>query len=353
MSDAPNPPHPHDASTGPTPPPAEGTPPPPVDASPSGDAGPPAEGIVGAGPPAAPPAGPAPGPTGEGSWWADPSPAPPGAGDTDVPRRSPRRPVVWLAAGAVALAAVGGGVAYAATRDDGTQPVATDGAASSGPSDAATVRQPGGRGEITAIDGTSLTVETEGGTTTLATDDDTSVADTADGSLSDIEVGDDVMVLGEADDDGAVTADRLVELDRAAGRGAVAGGPSGGEGGPMLSEDGAPPDGKERPDGAEGMPPDGEVVRGGPGGGTAGQVTAIDGDTLTITTVGDDTEVTDHHHRRHRGDGHRGHRRLRPRGRRHHLVRGRGGRRHRGRHLDPPGRHRHRGTRRARRARRP
>jgi hypothetical protein len=187
----------------------------------------------------------------------------------------------------VALGLVGGGVAYAATRDGGADEVATtpssDG--SGGPGEGATVRDPGGRGTITAVDGTTLTVETDdGATTTVTTDDDTVVTDTAAGDRADIEVGDDVMVMGEEGDDGAVVADRIVDTGGVV-RGPVAG-PDGAEG--MT-----PPEGMERPDGATAPPEDGAVLRGGPGGGTSGEVTGVEGDTLTVTTPdGDEVTVT-------------------------------------------------------------
>lgn len=227
------------------------------------------------------------------SWWAEPpvpAAAAPAGGDGDpagttAPARSSRRPLLWATAAAVVVGLIGGG-AFAATRDDGTAEVATDGAATAlagetgGP--ALSTRGPGAMGTIASIDGTTLTVEGDDDTTTtVTTDDDTSVTDTADAELADIAVGDTVSVLGEADDDGVVTADRIVEGDLA--------------GAPMIRQ-GGPPDGAMPPEGMEppeGMAPPGGAVRSdGPGGATAGEVTAIDGDTLTVTTdEGDEVTV--------------------------------------------------------------
>jgi hypothetical protein len=134
-------------------------------------------------------------------------------------------------------------------------------------------RGPGAVGTIAAIDGTTLTVEDEAGTTTtVTTDDETTVTDTAEGELADIAVGDQISAMGEADDEGVVTADRVMEGELDAGPRMAAGGPP-------------PGAGNVEP------PPDGAVVRGGPGGGAVGEVTAIDGDTITVTTEEGD-EVT-------------------------------------------------------------
>jgi hypothetical protein len=202
----------------------------------------------------------------------------------------------WLVAGGVAaVVALGAGYLLGRGGDDGTT-VDTQAAASAespagadqfagGPGGGTfTVR--GTAGTITGVDGDTLTVEADDGSeTTVATDDDTVVRESVDGSVDDLAEGDNVLVTGESDDDGTITADTVV--DNGDAELTIAGGPDG------DAPDGlpAPPDGAELPDGPE-------MTRGFP---TAGEITSIDGDTLTVETASgesvtvtltDDTTVT-------------------------------------------------------------
>jgi preprotein translocase subunit YajC len=225
---------------------------------------------------------------------AAPEAAPPPAGNV----RS------WLVAGGVAaIVALGAGYLLGRGGDDGTT-VDTEGAAASADQQAGgdeLVRGPGGAlpgmgtaGEITSIDGDTLTVESDdGSTTTVSTSDDTVVRESAEGSADDLAEGDHVLVTGEADDDGGITAEAVV--DNGDAELTIAGGPDG-AGPPNVDGEApeglpAPPDGAELPDGAE-------MTRGFP---TAGELTSIDGDTLTVetadgetvtVTLTDDTTVT-------------------------------------------------------------
>lgn len=189
-----------------------------------------------------------------------------------APRRS-RRPLMWVAAGAATIAlATGGSAALAASverpttaatsTDDGATPTQERGGPGRhGPR--------GPHGEVTAIDEATLTVETgDGESVTVATTEDTAVSEAVEGSVADLAVGDSVGVHGEGAD-GAISARRIV---------------SHGEG-----------ELPERPDGAP-EPREGESRRG-----AAGEITAIDGATLTVTTADgeavtvttdDDTQVT-------------------------------------------------------------
>lgn len=200
----------------------------------------------------------------------------------------------WVAAGAACGVVVVGGIVL--TKDDGGDPVDATGQA--GPSNQVQGRMRGAAGEITDIDGTTIRIESTGpegdaGEVTIETDDDTTFTDVVDGDVGDLAVGDAVLVAGEVSD-GAVTAESITEDDRSAR--------PGGADGPVLRDGGAVPDGEVRvfPEGGppEGFtPPEGAVLSRM----TFGEITAIDGSTVTIdtpmsddpivVTVTDDTEV--------------------------------------------------------------
>lgn len=206
----------------------------------------------------------------------------------------------WVAAGAVGALIVGGGAFLLGRGDDG-QPTATAAANSDTSTDAGTGAPgapgglggpggPGTGGEITAIDGTTITLDAEGETYTVSTSDDTQVSETVEGSADDIAVGDTVVVIGEVVD-GAVTAESISEGGLGRGFGGPGGGPGGG---------GTPPDGFELPDGVEppeGLDPPGGFdpsqgggpPAGGLGGFTNGEVTTVEGSTLTVSTDDGDT----------------------------------------------------------------
>jgi hypothetical protein len=102
-------------------------------------------------------------------------------------------------------------------------------------------------GQVTAIDGTTITVKTPQGAATIATTASTTFEiDRKTGSLSDITVGLFVHAEGAKGTDGVLTATRVIASSTA---------PKGGK------------------------PP-----TGGPKGGVGGQVTAIDGTTITVKT---------------------------------------------------------------------
>jgi len=62
-------------------------------------------------------------------------------------------------------------------------------------------------GSVVSVDGTTVTLELEDGSTvTVTTADDTTVTSTVDSSVAELAAGDEVTVVGEADDDGNVTA---------------------------------------------------------------------------------------------------------------------------------------------------
>jgi Domain of unknown function (DUF5666) len=147
----------------------------------------------------------------------------------------------------------------------------------------------GARGTITSIDGSTITVDSQApdgssSTTTVETTDDTTVTEAVEGSADDLEVGDTVTAFGQADDEGAIEAVSITE----------GGGFAFGNGGPPT--DGTLPEGFDPPtDGTlpEGFdPPQGGGLPGGGQGGapTSGEITAIDGDTLTVDADG--TSVT-------------------------------------------------------------
>jgi hypothetical protein len=67
-------------------------------------------------------------------------------------------------------------------------------------------------GTVTAVDGDTVTLELEDGSTvTVTTTDDTTVTTTTDAAVSDLAEGDSLTVVGEADDDGNVSATSISE----------------------------------------------------------------------------------------------------------------------------------------------
>ncbi len=207
----------------------------------------------------------------------------------------------WVAAGAACGVVVVGGIYV--TRDD--DPAAVD-----------TTSTPGGQvdsfggpgrgafGEITDIDGSTITLTSsipgedgEGREITVETDDDTTFTDVVTGDVDDLEVGDQIIVGGEIAD-GAVTAESITEQ----GDDELTSGPMRSGDAPVLQGE-VPDDGSIRvfPGGQappEGMtPPDRVEVLNRI---AMGEITAIDGDRITVetpfdeeivVTVADDTEV--------------------------------------------------------------
>ena len=67
-------------------------------------------------------------------------------------------------------------------------------------------------GTVTSVDGDTVTLELDDGSTvTVTTTDDTTVTTTTDASVSDLAEGDSLTVMGEADDDGNVSATAISE----------------------------------------------------------------------------------------------------------------------------------------------
>lgn len=199
----------------------------------------------------------------------------------------------WLVAGALSAAIVAAGLAVVS--DGGTS---DDGTTTGNDTDGQTVGPGGGlglegaAGEVTEIDGSTLTIKTirpfgESSSVSVTTDDDTEVTETADGDVSDLSVGDEVVVVGD-ETDGVIAAESVSE-----GVGdIIVEGPTGPDG--RFDNEGGLPDDVE--------PPDGAVVErdlgssdGGAEGLTAGQITSVDGTTLTLKADDGDsvTVVTD------------------------------------------------------------
>jgi hypothetical protein len=203
----------------------------------------------------------------------------------------------WVAAGAVAaVVAVGAGFVLGNQSDDGAGAPAAASTDASG--NTASVQRgsfPGGMGTagtVSAVDGSTLTVTgQDDAETTVQTTDETVVTRSAEGDLSDLAVGDQILVMGETSGD-AVAAQRIV--DSGDEEATVGFGPAGGP------PSGTPPTGTvtegELPDGQ--APPTGGADQ--PGAPTSGEITKIDGDTITVktddgtvtVTTSDDTEVS-------------------------------------------------------------
>jgi hypothetical protein len=225
---------------------------------------------------------------------------PEGQPETPPPAKKPMWKS-WLAAGIVAAAfAVGAIIAVTLTGhhgagNDAVQISSTDnnGNTSSGDPNtgqngtgnggqfARRFQDRGAAGTITAIDGKTLTLEThdfsgDTGTAKVVTTDDTKFTEMADGKVADIKVGDNVLVTTD-DTTGAasVTATNIVDNgDQPAGFFR----PRSGNG----ADGQAPPDGQTPPDGQNAGP---GLRNFADGGLRAGEVTKVDGSTITIKTV--------------------------------------------------------------------
>jgi len=99
-----------------------------------------------------------------------------------------------------------------------------DGAAGGATGDAPTGMGGFTSGTVTAVDGDTVTLElADGSTVTITTSDDTTVTTTQESSVADLAEGDSLTVVGEADDDGNVTATSISEGERGFGGGAAGG----------------------------------------------------------------------------------------------------------------------------------
>jgi hypothetical protein len=203
--------------------------------------------------------------------------------DTEVVEVEPTAPTppppandskaAWIVAGvATAVALIAAMIAVSAVmRDDNGKTQLPTGFQSAGFSRPVA-------GEISSIDGKSFKVKettANGDTTTseVTTNDKTTFRQSVDGALSDLAVGDTVAVTG-ATADNVVTATRVVET---AGQATVVRGDGpgpGSGGGPIFNSDGA--------GGAQGGPP--RVFRNGAGNMSIGEITKIEGDTITMST---------------------------------------------------------------------
>jgi hypothetical protein len=212
-------------------------------------------------------------------------PALPTSSESDGAERAGSGRSRWLLGAAVLLVVAGIAIGVLVTQDDGGSEAATTGnpAAPGAPDGAA---GPGGFGRgtggtITEIDGDSSTLQVEtsdGDTVEVTATGDTAISETVEGSVDDLAVDDSIVVIGEAGDDGTVTADQIV----AGGDGQLLGGgfPGGGQ-----PPEGGFPGGGQPPEG--GFPGGGQG--GGPGGFTAGTITAVDDGSLTVRTADDET----------------------------------------------------------------
>ncbi len=136
---------------------------------------------------------------------------------------------------------------------------------------------PGASGEIAAIHGRTLQVQNAmDGQVAVTWTGGTTFTSQVKATREDLEIGDCVMVVGEGDD--GVTAQSVRITAKVDGSCAPAM-----RGGPRTLTEGEPP--ADRP---SGLPSD--RASGGPGrvmlGGAFGEVTALDGDTLTVETSG-------------------------------------------------------------------
>jgi hypothetical protein len=198
-----------------------------------------------------------------------------------------------LLAGAV-TAIVAGGVGFMMSRSSGTSNAATSASADANAAENATPfgggARPGARGEVTKLDGSEITVETtdqSGSTSTVVvrTSADTTYTTSVSGALGDLKVGDNIVVNGDSSN-GPIVATSINDTgDATFGRGANRNGgqpPSGFSGGPPNGFSGAPPNGGSFP-----TPPSGG--QGQPGGFTIGQITDIQGSTITVSGFSGDT----------------------------------------------------------------
>lgn len=219
--------------------------------------------------------------------------ATPSGGEAPAPAAERSAPgwKAWVAAGAVAAVVAVGAAVVLGGGSDGSSSSGAAPAAANGGSGAAgyggqfpgggDFRAMGAAGTVTAIDGGTLSVEgQDGAETTVKATDDTTVTKTSDGELGDLAVGDNVLVVGETDGD-AVAAQSITDNgDQELSLGGRPGAPDGQAPPEGQMPNGSVPDGQAPPDGGQGFP------GGGPGGmPTAGEITKIDGETITIKTV--------------------------------------------------------------------
>jgi hypothetical protein len=175
-------------------------------------------------------------------WWFDKGRGGDGepSSPSDAGRNGASRWRLWVAAGAIGVAAVVGISLVRAGSDGGGFPGGDGGgmpsAGQGGYGGPGGMGMPGAFGTVTSVDGDTFQVETmDGETVTVTVTDDTEYAtlsddgEREDAEQSDLEEGDDVMVMGEADDDGNVTATNVTFGDLEDGMGQR---PDGGQGGP-------------------------------------------------------------------------------------------------------------------------
>lgn len=198
-------------------------------------------------------------------------------------------------------------------------------------------------GKVTAVEGSTMTIESTDGSgsvnsTRITTNDDTVFTESVEGTVSDLSVGDNVVVMGTTTDgaqtDGslierAVTARRIIDSGDMEASEQMPGGhgmgapPNGSDGQPPSDGSGTPPadfqppagvdgeapadwqpptDGSIPADGQSGQPPQAPTDETRPVGRiTTGQIKALDGSVLTVTTadgstvkvdITDDTSIT-------------------------------------------------------------
>jgi hypothetical protein len=169
---------------------------------------------------------------------------------------------------------------------------------------------PGGggtTGEIAAVSDLLMQVQGDDGQTAVSWDDSTTITQTVAGTLADVTVGSCVVAMGASEDGTAATSVTVTaatdgECTSGFGGGGSGGGMPGGSGDdsgsgerpsgmPSGAPDGEMPEGGEMPDGAPTDLPDG-ASGGGFGGMSAGLVTAVDGSTITVQQIGEDSSTT-------------------------------------------------------------
>ncbi len=220
------------------------------------------------------------------------------------PARSGASARTWIIAGVV-TAIVVVGVIWFMSRSDSNSTASSAAPAAAGQGGGRGF--PGASGTITKINGSTITVKADDGTETkIVTNSDTTVTLSGDVKVNDIAVGDQLTVTGTVDGTN-VTAERINDMgDVQVGQGRGQGGQNGqqdpngtgnftpptdangniigrgqgGQNGQQGGPNGSMPNGGSLPNG--GSIPNG--APGGQGGGmTAGQVTAVDGNTITMT----------------------------------------------------------------------
>lgn len=189
--------------------------------------------------------------------------------------------LTWILAGVASVAVLLAGIfgVKAFSKDDNasvnTLNAAANGASSGGP----TMIRMGNAGKITKIDGDSFTLQSQGfqgetETVKVSTDDDTTYSDTVEGSASDLAVGKSIIATGTTTD-GVFTAERISPADFSQRR---------------MNGNGTPPNIQN------GQAPPGGFRQAGPGGQdgsfASGEITKIEGDTITVKDNLTSTEKT-------------------------------------------------------------